>query len=77
MLTSRRRMRVPHFRSPDSPSQGGRFARRARRLLRVLAIGLLLAPAGGCVWLQNEFFVYDVAPPTPEPEAAPAAHAPW
>ena len=46
-----------------------------RRLVRALAAALLLACAPGCVWLQNEFFVFDVPPPAVEvPDGADAAH---
>jgi hypothetical protein len=54
----------------------GRLPRRLRRAVPwSLALLVLAVGSGGCVWLQNEFFVYDVAPPQPDPE--PAAHAPW
>jgi hypothetical protein len=46
-----------------------------RRLARALAAALLLACTPGCVWLQNEFFVFDVPPPTVEvPGGADAGH---
>ena len=43
---------------------------------RLARLGLLLTlcfTASGCVWLQNEFFVYDVAPAADEQPAGAAA----
>jgi len=38
-------------------------------------LALLALP--GCVWLRNEFFVFDVAPPAPPPAEADATAPPW
>lgn len=51
---------------------------RMRRTRRILCVLLALLPCGGCVWLENEFAVYDVkAPATAEPLVLPASTAPW
>ena len=42
-------------------------------LLALVLLGLVVCPA--CQWVQNEFFVLDVAAPPDEPE--PAQTVPW
>lgn len=48
---------------------------RAARLALTLALWCAALVSGGCVWLQNEFFVWDAAPPGPPPTAG--SDAPW
>ena len=43
---------------------------RRRRTWTILGLLLLFAVCPGCVWLKNEFFVYDVPPPKVELEPA-------
>jgi hypothetical protein len=38
-------------------------------------VALLFCP--GCVWLQNEFFVYDAAPPPPDVQEESGTAARW
>lgn len=45
-----------------------------RRLARLSLLALLL-PCPGCVWLQNEFFVFDAPPPQEAPESG--TDLPW
>ncbi|MEY2983003.1 MAG: hypothetical protein ACO4CT_11185 [Planctomycetota bacterium] len=39
---------------------------------RLAVLSLACIPLSGCVWLQNEFFVWDAAPPSSGP-AHPSA----
>jgi hypothetical protein len=48
---------------------------RRRRSWTILGF-VLFAVCPGCVWLRNEFFVYDVPPPQVELEPARGADAP-
>jgi len=49
-----------------------------RRLTRLLLILCAALPASGCVWLQNEFFVYDrAAPKAVEVQQGLTPTAPW
>jgi len=47
-----------------------------RAVARAVAVAALLGLCAGCVWLQNEFFVYDV--PAPPPQQPPSGvELPW
>lgn len=46
-----------------------------RKIARIVLLLLAVAPLSGCVWLQNEFFVWDAAPPVEEP--ATGTDVPW
>lgn len=48
-----------------------------RRLSRLCLCLLAVLPLSGCVWLQNEFFVYDKPAPSVVPEPDAAAALPW
>ncbi len=49
-----------------------------RRINRVLCLLLMLVPCTGCVWLQNEFFVYQKATPdTVTPPSDVPVPSPW
>ncbi len=38
-----------------------------RRWVRAAIVLFLISVPSGCVWAQNEFFVFDVAPPADAP----------
>jgi hypothetical protein len=46
-----------------------------RKIARVVLLLLAAVPLSGCVWLQNEFFVWDAPPPAKQP--AGGLDAPW
>lgn len=49
-----------------------------RRLTRILFLLLAALPLSGCVWMQNEFFVYErVAPPALDVPGGELPTAPW
>ncbi len=46
-----------------------------KKCKRLAVLALACIPLSGCVWLQNEFFVWDAAPPSAGPSHPSAIDA--